>query len=106
MNNLIMLPTAKNYLYHNRIKLNKETINEVITLVYDNISEMTGKQFKNLKKRLKIYEELKKLLPPGKQKLLLEYEELNLNENNLALEAAINYMLKNENEISEVLVNY
>ena len=46
MNNVIMLPTEKTYLYNNRnnrIKLNKETINEVINLIYDNISKMTRK---------------------------------------------------------------
>jgi len=61
MNNVIMLPTEKTYLYNNRnnrTKLNKETINEVINLIYDNISKMTRKQSNNLNERLKIYDKL------------------------------------------------
>ena len=61
MNNVIMLPTEKTYLYNNRnnrTKLNKETINEVINLIYDNISKMTRKQSNNLNERLKICDKL------------------------------------------------
>lgn len=107
MNNLIIFPGAKTQLYNSPVKINKATINEVINLVYDKISKMTSKQSKNLNQRLKIYEELKKSLPEGKQqKLLQEYSDLYAVETDLILEAAVNYILKNENEISEALVNY
>ncbi|MHB8276486.1 MAG: hypothetical protein ACYDIA_02375 [Candidatus Humimicrobiaceae bacterium] len=105
MSNLIILPTAKTYLYNGQIKLTKETMNEVINLVYDNISNMTRKQSNNLNKRLKIYDELIKLLPPGKHKLLLKYEELNARETDTVLEEAITFVIKNEKEINDVLVN-
>ena len=104
--NVCMFPTAKTYLHRNRIKLNKETKNELMNLVYDNISKMTRKQSNNLDKRLKIYDELIKLLPPDKHKLLLEYEELNLKGADLALEEAISFVIKNEKEVSEVLTNF
>jgi hypothetical protein len=101
-----MLPTSKTYLYHKQIKINKGTINEVINLVYDKISKMTRVQENDLSKRLKIYEELKELLPPGKQKLLLKYEELQVKETDVVLEKAITFIIKNEKEISDTLVNY
>ena len=110
MNNVIMLPTEKTYLYNNRnnrnnrTKLNKETINEVINLIYGNISKMTRKQSNNLNERLKIYDKLIKLLPPDKHKLLLKYEELNARETNTVLEEAISFVIKNEKEILEALL--
>ena len=103
--NILQLPTAKTYLYHNRIKLNKETINEVINLVYDNL-KMTARQSSNLKNRLKIYDKLIKLLPPGKHKLLLKYEELGLSGGDLVLEEAISFIIRNEKEIYDtILIN-
>lgn len=97
-----MLPTAKTQLYNNPVKLNKENINEIVCLVCDNLG-MSKEQEKNLNRRVKIYEEIKELLPPGKRKLLSEYEELQAKETNTVLELAIDFILKNENQINEVL---
>ena len=105
MNNLIMFPSAKTQLYNNPVKINKELINEIVCLVCAKLS-MTKEQKKNLNKRVKIYEEIKELLPPGKQKLLSKYEELQLQETDTVLEEAITFMIKNEKEISDTLVNY
>ena len=100
-----MFPSAKTQLYNNPVKINKELINKIVCLVCDKLS-MTKEQEKNLNKRVKIYEEIKELLPPGKQKLLLKYEELQLKETDTVLEEAITFMIKNEKEISDTLVNY
>ena len=105
MNNLIMFPSAKTQLYNNPVKINKELINEIVCLVCDKLS-MTKEQEKNLNKRVKIYEEIKELLPPGKRKLLSKYEELQLREADTVLEEAITFMIKNEKEILDTLVNY
>ena len=61
---------------------------------------------KNLDQRLEICEELKKLLPKSKHKLLEKYSNLYAMETDSILEAAIIYIIQNENEISEALVNY
>ena len=105
MSNLIKLPTAKTYLYYQDKRV-KPNINEVVNLIYDKIGSMTARQSKNLTKRLKIYDELIKLLPPGKQKLLRQYNNLYAIETNTILEAAARYMLTNEKDITEALVNY
>lgn len=105
MSNVIMLPNAKTYLYNNRIRLNKETRNRVMELLYDNL-KMTRKQSNSLDQRLEICEKLKKLLPKSKHKLLEKYSNLYAMETDSILEAAIVYIIQNENEVSEALVNY
>lgn len=102
--NILQLPTAKTYLYHNRIKLNKKTVNEIINLVYDNL-KLTARQTSNLKKRLKVYDRLIKSLPPDKHKLLLKYEELGFRSGDLVLEEAIGFIIENEKEIYDILIN-
>lgn len=105
MSNLITIPTAMTHLYNrnNRSSRIKPNINEVINLVYNRISKMTAGQSKNLNKRLKICDELIKLLPSGKHNLLQKYSDLYAVETNTILEAAVRYMLTNENEVSEAL---
>ena len=92
INNVVMLPNAKTYLYHNRIRLNKETRNRVMELLYNNL-KMTRNQSKNLDQRLEICEEEK-------------YSNLYAMETDTVLEAAIVYVIQNENEVSEALVNF
>ena len=105
MNNVIMLPTAKTYLYNNKaLKINKKTINEAVNLILDKIT-MTKEQKKDLNKRVKLFEEIKELLPPDKINLLLEYEELENKECTTILEEAISFVLENENLINDVMVS-
>lgn len=104
MNNLIIFPSAKTQLYNNPVKINKKLINEIVCLVCDRLV-MSKEQEKNLNKRVKLYEAIKALLPPGKTKLLSEYEELQANETNTVLEMACEFILKNENQINDVLAS-
>jgi len=102
--NIIIFPGAKTKLYNDPIKINKKTVNEVVCLVCDNLL-MNKEQERDLNKRVRLYEEIKDLLPPGKKKLLLKYEELQVKETDTVLEEAINYILKNENQINDILAS-
>ena len=104
MNNLIIFPGAKTYLFNNPVKITKGTINEVVCLVCDRLV-MSKEQEKNLNKRVKLFEEIQELLPPDKQELIARYEELQLQETDTVLEEAITFILKNEDQINDVLAS-
>jgi prophage DNA circulation protein len=98
-NNVVELPTAKNYLYNNP----KSFGPEVIDLVLDSIKTMNKEQIRLLDKRIKLADEIIKALPENKRKLFEKYTDLQLQDTILIIEKAIKWTINHEAEINEVM---
>jgi hypothetical protein len=101
MNNIIELPTAKNYIHSYHKKLN---LGEVLEFVYNNgLRTITDKQRKLLDKRIALEDEIIKALPPDKRKLFNRYMDLQLQDSILSIDKAIKWTIDHETEINEVM---
>jgi hypothetical protein len=100
MNNIIELPTAKNYIH----SYHKSPGPEVIEFIYDNgLKTLTDKQRKLLSKRIALEDEIIKALPPDKRKLFNRYMDLQLQDSILSINKAIKWTINHEAEINEVM---
>jgi hypothetical protein len=100
MNNVLFLPTGKNYIHH----YHKKPGPEVIEFIYDNgLKTLTGKQKKLLDKRIALEDEIREALPPEKRILFDRYTDLQMQEICLSTDKAIKWTIEHEAEINEVI---
>jgi len=103
MNNVYIIPTAKTLLYHNPVRPGPEAID----YVYDHgLMELTGKQKKLTKKRIKIADKIIEALPVDKRYLFNEYVELQLKDACMSIDKAIEYTIEHEAQIEEVMAGW
>jgi len=98
-NNILYLPTAKNYIH----RYPKKPGPEVIDLVFDSIKTMNKEQIRLLDQRIRLADEIIKALPEGKRKLFEKYAELQLQDTVLSISRAVKWTIENEAEIKEVM---
>jgi len=99
-NNIIFLPTAKNYIH----RYPKKPGPEVIELVYDNsLSKLSKKQKSLMNKRIKLADKILKALPVEKRKLFKKYTENQLEDSCISIDKAITWVIENEEAIKEIL---
>lgn len=98
MDNLIFMPTGKNYQHCYPKKPGPNLIN----FIWDKgLQQMTKKQVKLIDKRIEIADQILKYLPDNKKHLLEKYDDLFTADTQILVDRAIKWTLEHEAEIKE-----